>query len=703
VAFPSNVAFTGLNVMRRLFMHSNAPRIASLLTASIILVFCFLAYRNTFETPFIFDDVQSIVENPTIRVLFPPWRAIRPPRSGYPVDGRPLINLSLAINYALGKSSPWGYHAVNLSIHVLTAMVLYGVVRRTLMTCPRVVCCTEDALATGAETVATQDTTAAILAAASVALLWAVHPLQTESVTYISQRAESLVSFFYLLTLYCAIRGATSIYSSAWSATAVIACTLGMASKEIMVSAPPIVLLYDRTFLSGSFREALQRRRGMYCGLAASWLVLAVLVVHSGGRGGTAGFGIGVHPWEYALTQCGAIPHYLRLCFLPTGLCLDYGDSVVSSFWSVAPQATGLIAAIAIISIALWRWPAAGFLGAFFLAVLAPTSSIVPVKTQTIAEHRMYLPLSAVIAVVVAIAYLSGQWLVRGRMLPLQAARLIGVALVIAVAVVLATITHDRNADYESAESIWRDTVEKMPNNERAEVNYGVMLNKRGCHDEAIAHFKMAIAIKPNSAGAYNNLGVALKDIGRLDDAIASYRKVLDIDPNDASVCNNLGVALCNQGQIDEAISFFNQALTIHPQYDDARKNLNIVIALREHILQDLAERYKRLQMEPNNVNLLNEVAWLRATSIQDYARDGVEAVALARRAVKLSDERMPAMLDTLAAAYAEAGRFDEAVQTAQKALDLALEQKNETLANSIKGRIRLYKTRTPFRTPPKP
>ena len=164
-----------------------------------------------------------------------------------------------------------------------------------------------------------------------------------------------------------------------------------------MASAPLMVLLYDRTFLAGSFREALRRRWGLYVGLAATWLLLAVLVIGSAGRGGSAGFGLEISPWEYALTQCGAIPHYLRLCFWPTGLCLDYGDSVVQSLWAVLPQAIGVVALVALTVVGVVALAGGGLLGAFFLAVLAPTSSIVPVATQTVAEHRMYLPLAAVV------------------------------------------------------------------------------------------------------------------------------------------------------------------------------------------------------------------------------------------------------------------------------------------------------------------
>ena len=169
----------------------------------------------------------------------------------------------------------WGYHVVNLAIHILGALVLYGVVRRTLL-------CASLRQRYGDE---------ARWLALAVALIWVVHPLQTESVTYLIQRTESLMGLFFLLTLYCVIRGSTSSGRRGWYAAAVVCCALGMGSKEVMVVAPLTVLLYDRAFLSGSFREALRARAALYAGLFGCWLVLVGLVA-STSHSLTAGFGL---------------------------------------------------------------------------------------------------------------------------------------------------------------------------------------------------------------------------------------------------------------------------------------------------------------------------------------------------------------------------------------------------------------------------
>ena len=183
-----------------------------------------------------------------------------------------MVNLSLAINYALGGMATWGYHALNLAIHILAGLTLFGVVRRTLLQ----------------PSLLTRFGQAALSLALAVAVIWTIHPLQTEAVTYIAQRAESLMGLFYLLTVYCFIRGTESETPGIWYKLSVAACLLGMASKEVMISAPLMVLLYDRTFVGGSFRQAWERRRPLYMGLFGTWLLLGYLVVGTHNRNRTA-------------------------------------------------------------------------------------------------------------------------------------------------------------------------------------------------------------------------------------------------------------------------------------------------------------------------------------------------------------------------------------------------------------------------------
>ncbi|MGA2605090.1 MAG: hypothetical protein ABSG14_12755, partial [Verrucomicrobiia bacterium] len=343
------------------------------------------AYHNSFRGPFILDDVSSILENPHIRHLWPIGEALSPSANSM-VGGHPVVNLSLAVNYALGGLAVWGYHALNLTIHILAALTLYGIVRRTLL---RPVL--EAHFGASGEWVAL-----------AVAVLWAVHPLQTEAVTYLSERGESLMGLFYLLTLYGFIRGVESPGHGRWFVLSVVACALGMATKEVMVTAPLMVLLYDRAFVSQSFREAWSRHGRLYLGLAGTWLLLGYLMAGSRNlldRG--VGYGLGITWWTYALTECRAVVHYLWLALWPAPLVFDYGDAITGdiTIWHLTeatPYALILAVLAAGVLVELRRQPAMGFLGAWFFVILAPSSSVVPVAGQPMAEHRMYLPLAAV-------------------------------------------------------------------------------------------------------------------------------------------------------------------------------------------------------------------------------------------------------------------------------------------------------------------
>ena len=201
--------------------------------AVLIIVATTVCYSNSFSAPFLLDDVGAIVENSSIRDLSKPWTVLTGATHAT-VIGRPLLNLSLAINYAIsGTESLWDYHVVNLTLHLIAALLLFGITRRTLLL-PSISASTQRH---------------ALGLATAISLLWAIHPLQTESVTYIVQRAESMVAVFYFLALYSVIRGATSTQSGCWYVTAVLSCAFGVASKEVIVTAPVVILFYDRIFL----------------------------------------------------------------------------------------------------------------------------------------------------------------------------------------------------------------------------------------------------------------------------------------------------------------------------------------------------------------------------------------------------------------------------------------------------------------------
>ncbi len=609
--------------------------------AAILILAGGIAYHNSLHGPLVFDDLPSIRDNATIRQFS---TVLRPP-VGMTVDARPVLNASLALNYAWGGLDVVGYHGVNVAIHIAAALVLFGIVRRTMGRLPR----REGGLGPSDFGLA-------------VAMLWLVHPLQTESVTYIVQRAESLMGLLYLLTLYFFIRfaggaqagysvvgigGSSAVASSCvprwgtsgdsgagrniWGWLAVGACALCMATKEVAVTLPVIVLLYDRTFVSGGFREAIRLRGRFHAALAATGIVVILLALSSPGRGGSTGFGSGVAWPAYVAVQFPAMLRYLRLALWPDRLVFDYGPENPPALPVLLISAALVLGGAAAALAGAWRTSPWGFLGVWFFGILAPTS-LIPGMLQMTAEHRMYLPLAAVAVSFVAAVDAAAKRMRRRRAGPANAA----------AAAALLFCTVNRNEIYRTGWALWTDTVAKRPENPYARVNLGIeefllghlavaaeqfsvaarlrpdyvaarrnlggtllRMGRRAearreleaavrldpanpvAHDDLASLFasegdwegaalQLAVALKskPGDAGEHSRLAEALLRCGRPGPAAAEYGECLRIRPDDPDAHNNRGVALLRMGDRAGARAEFETALRLRPDDADARRNL---------------------------------------------------------------------------------------------------------------------------------
>jgi Flp pilus assembly protein TadD len=628
--------------------------------AAVIAIAGLLVYSNSTSVPFVLDDDLPIVGNPGIRQLAPLSNVLAPMPDS-PVAGRPVVNLSLALNYAAGGLEVRGYHLWNIAVHLCCALLVFGVVRRTLASIPR-----PDWLAAPADF------------AFVAALMWTVHPLNSEAVTYVIQRSESMMAGFYLLTLYAGIRAYGPAHTVAWTAVAIAACALGMATKESMVTAPLMMLLYDRVFRFGSMKDAVRARWPLYAGLAATWLLLLYLA-SSGPRASVAGFSSGVSPWTYLLNQTVMLTEYLRLTIWPRSLVAFYGWPLPLTLGDALPNAI-LITALLIVTIAaLVRRPPLGFLGAWCFLILAPTSSIVPIATEVGAERRMYLPTVALIVLaIIGVSYVWSRLAPSGwRTVDSGATRLAGAITLAVICLVLSAGTMVRNREYATRTSIARTIVERRPSAIAHHI-LGEQLLAEGARPEAIAELRKAV---PGNSKARHTLAIALLNDGKPEEAIEQLRAFLAtanppeplvprwLAPTRGEVISShemLGRAFLMQEKWPEAIAQLRLTLSMAPSNVEARRLLAATYFSQEQYDAAALEYREYLASRPDDVEALGNLG-IALVAAEKLA----EAVTVFRRAVEVSP-RSAAARRNLATALFDMRAIDEAAQHAREAVALS-------------------------------
>lgn len=620
---------------------TTAGPIRKALPALIVVALAVIAFSRSFDAPFIFDDYHVIPDNPYIRSLWPLSRALTAPNNST-ASGRPLVSLTLALNYAFGGLELWHWHAFNLALHVVNILLVLTLIQR-LGRAPLI----PDRCKPLAPSIGL-----------GVAALWAAHPLNTEAVVYVIQRTELIVSFCYLLTMVAAVRAMESSDKSwrgekGWTLLAVCACGLGVASKEVIVSAPLMVFLTDRTLYAGGFADALRRRPWLHGGLAAMWLPLAWIIV-SAPRDESVGMNLGYSPWHYLLTQAGVINWYLRLCVWPQGLAVFYAWPRVTSLVQAALPGSVILALLACTVWAIVRRHWLGLAGAWFFMILAPTSSFVPIVTEVVAERRMYMPMLSVLSVaVIAAVVLAG-----GRRAWL------GVALA-AVLVPLVWVTMKRVEVHRSEELVWREAVERFPQSSGAHANLGAALARVGRDDEAAEHYRIAHELKPTWETPVFNLGNYHQRRSEFDRAIQLYKKSIELLPRFADGYREMGFALLAKGDTQAAIDAFNQALERNPL--DARTHVGLGNALAASQQHDkaLGQFTRAAEIDP----LLFDARHNMAAALGRLGRNA-DAIAAFRAALKIrpadpnANAGLGALLaETPATADEAADRFARALE----------------------------------------
>lgn len=612
---------------------SRSPR--PFLLPLVIALVTAIAYANALPPIFAgLDAKESIRDNRYIRDLWPPSHAmslplladtiaIDPGSKGGTMVRRPVLSVSFAINRALLGGGARGYHVVNVLLHLATALLLFGLIRRTAVQSGYA---RSDALAF------------------AVAILWAAHPLQTESVTNLVQRAESLMGLFYVATLYAACRALSAPgIATRWIVIAVVASALGMGTKETMVTVPVAALLYDWVFFCRRPRDLLAHAR-LHVPVFATWTVLGVLIAFTA-EDAARDFVEG-KTLPYVLAQPRVILHYLRLAVWPDDLFVYINTRAfqfipgTTPLWQFVAPALLLATVLAIGLVACWRRRPLGFPLVLFFLILAPTSSIVA-TSDVLQEHRLYLSLAALLVVVVT-----------ATMRVLGDRPRIGIALLVVATVALGVRTHLRNQDYHSefgmvypgdmvqavifvvrhefahgrideALELFRESLPRFPDEAhrgrahyelanllaiegraaeaqshyetaltlmrfsdsslRAVAHYDIAnyFAARGFPEEAQTYYQQALSEFPALALAHNNLGVLLAHEGDLDGAEFHLRKAIEMDPRHVLAKATLASILAVSGREAEALAELEQIVTKMPRFEIARKARDVV---RQHL-----------------------------------------------------------------------------------------------------------------------
>lgn len=636
-----------------------------MLAAAIVAV---AAYSPALRAPFDFDDFESVVNNPTIATAWPPTALVHTPARGTPVSGRPFANYSFALNRAFagadasanGPGQPVGYRAVNLALHILTGILLYVLIRDLLER-------------SAPERVRQRASTLAAVTAA----LWLIHPIQTEAVDYVSQRTEILVSLFYALMLWASVRAWTAGQRTLadagsntrwWSAAAVVACALGMASKEVMVTAPFALLLLDRVFLYTSWRDpwvAPHRRSRtlLYIALLLTTGIAAALTL-SGGRSTSAGFASGMPWYRYLYTQAWAVPHYLRLVIWPTGLTFDYGMRPVTG----AAGIPGACITIVLLAgcVAAWlkpkTWPYA-FWASWFFLLLAPSSSVIPIATEVAAERRMYLALAPLLLlIVIGIDAACRRMVAAGRTAAQAAARVAFAA----VFVTLAALTFSRSALYARPVDLWRDTIRKRPSNVRAYDNLAAALMRESPPRLDAADSVLRQAISLDSTYTPSLVRAASIAIHRSDLATAKslLERALRVSPDDEAATVRYAKVLLALNAPDRALPYLRRIVAVDPGADAFVDLANAYVGLDRLDSAAIALR-RAMRLDPSRIDAARDLSGLLVET-----NHGADAVPLLEP-LAAAPQPSPFDVAVLSLALAQAGRADQAFRAATRSVSL--------------------------------
>jgi protein O-mannosyl-transferase len=684
-------------------MHEITRRISSsrgraLIFAIVLAAVTIFAYRPAWHGGFLWDDDVYIINN---ELLTAPhgwqriWFSLDSPSQYFP-----LTYSTFRIEHALWGLNTTGYHWVNLLLHVGNALLVWAVLARLKVP-------------------------GSWLAAA----IFALHPVQVESVAWITERKNVLMGFFFLLTLVAWIAFIDKRIRRPWIfyCLALICYVLALSAKATACTLPAalfLILWLQKKPIT--MRRVMQIVPFVVLGIGMGLLTVWWERYHQGTNRGMFTF---LSPIERILVASRAVWFYLSKIFWPSNLTFIYprwnisSAALVDYIWLLA----GIAMCVAIYFLRRYFGRSVEVAAAFFVATLSPVLGFIMLFTfryTFVADHYQYLACIGPIALMTAgIVSLSDKF-AQYRTIIVSAA-LLGVA-------TLAMLTWRQASMYADVETLWRTTLARNPECWMAETNLGLVFFEKGKLDEAIAHYRSALQMQPDWWDAEYNLGTALFGKGQVDEAILHSEKAVVMRPTDPDAQVSLGNILLQKGRVAEAIAHYQEAIRIRPDYFLARYGLGrallekgeldsaiqvcrsalllrpldvdchttLAIALEEkgNPAEAIRHYQKALQLAPSSVPTLTNLAWLLATSQDASLRNGPKAVELATQADRVVGGTNTLVLRTLAAAYAENGEFANAIKTARYGMQLARLHGEDALAADLDQQIALYELGMPYR-----
>ena len=597
----------------------------------------------------------------------------------------PLTWVSHMLDVQLYGMNSGQHHMTNLLFHIVNTLLLFLVFKRM---------------------------TGHLCRSGFIAALFALHPLHVESVAWVAERKDVLCAFFWMLTMYSYVRYVEHPEANRYFLV-LLFFMMGLMAKPMIVTLPFALLLMDYWPLgriqesgsSGQWTVVGEQWSGMLPGvqtasftrlflekaplflLAAASSIVTLHVQQSGG----AMTALNVLPMDVRIGNAlVSYAGYLGKMFWPHEMAVLYPHPGELPLWQIV-VACLLLISISLLAISTAKrrpWFVVGWL--WYIGTLVPVIGLVQVGMQAMADRYTYVPL---IGIFIVIAW-SVPELASGR----SHKKILLTTLAIIYLSVLMTVTYKQVRYWENSTALFKHTLNVTANNYIAHDKLGEALAEQNRTVEAIRHYSEALRIKPDFVQAYLHIGVAHASLGNSEDAVYYYNKALQIKPNYEKAHNNLGNAMAQQGNFEAAVYNYNEALKINPDYAGAHYNLG-KIASNQGKIEDAIIYYKKtLQLNPIMTEALYNLSWIYATNANKKFRSGKNAVRLSEKLCELQDYNQPLSLDALASAYAEAGRFKEAVLTAQKGLELAQKMGPKELCLGLENRLKLYHTGQPYR-----